>query len=178
MKTLYLLFLLISIQVNAQTFSLKSETLGGQVTFKEEFNSFGCEGENISPQLYWENVPGGTKSFAITMFDPDAPTESGWWHWLIFDIPATITSLPAGAGNLDSGMAPKPAIQSITDFGNSGYGGPCPPEGDNVHTYIITVYALQTPVLGLAPTANPALVSYYLNQNTIEKASLIVYHNR
>ena len=160
------------------TFTLSSEDIGGQATSIEEFNGFGCTGENKSPQLSWENAPEGTKSFAVTMYDPDAPTGSGWWHWVVFDIPANAKELKSNAGNVALNLAPKGAIQSITNYGATGYGGPCPPEGHGLHQYIITVYALKTDMLGLDADTNPAIVGYYLWNNTIEKASIVTYYQR
>ncbi|MDW7693985.1 YbhB/YbcL family Raf kinase inhibitor-like protein [Flammeovirgaceae bacterium SG7u.111] len=167
-----------TLAVAQNTFTLYSNGLGGEATKLEEFNGFGCTGENKSPQLSWENAPEGTKSFAITMYDPDAPTGSGWWHWVVFDIPSTINELVAGAGNITSNLAPKEAIQSITDYGSKGYGGPCPPEGHGLHQYIITVYALKTEKLGLDESTNPAVVGYYLWNNTLAKASIVTYYKR
>ncbi|MBX9734991.1 MAG: YbhB/YbcL family Raf kinase inhibitor-like protein [Chitinophagaceae bacterium] len=161
-----------------QTFTLKSNDLGGQATTKQVFDNFGCTGENKSPQLFWEHIPKGTKSFAVTIFDESAPTGSGWWHWLIFNIDSSVTELKSDAGNITKNIAPKNAIQSITDFGSQGYGGPCPPENSGFHKYIITVYALKVSSLGVDARANPALVGFMLNQNTIEKASLIFYYKR
>lgn len=161
-----------------QTFTLKSADVGGQATEKQVFNGFGCSGANVSPQLSWENVPEGTKSFAVAMYDPDAPTGSGWWHWLIFDIPASISQLPSNAGNPKMNLAPIGTIQSLTDFGLPGYGGPCPPPGHGFHQYIITVYALKTEKLGLDEKALPALVGYNINANTIRKASIVMYYGR
>jgi hypothetical protein len=160
------------------TFTLSSDNLGGEATITEEFNGFGCSGENQSPQLSWENAPEGTKSFAVTMYDPDAPTGSGWWHWVVFDIPNNTTQLAAGAGNVELGLTPKGAIQSITDYGAKGYGGPCPPEGHGLHQYVITVYALKTDTLGLNESTNPAVVGYYLWNNTLAKASIVAYYQR
>jgi len=162
----------------AQTFTLKSKDLNGQVTSQQVLNGFGCTGQNLSPQLSWENAPAGTKSFAITVYDKDAPTGSGWWHWVVFDIPATSTELKRGAGDVAKKLLPDGAIQSITDFGSGGYGGPCPPQGDNPHQYIITVYALKTNNLGLDAKASPALVGYYLYSNTLAKASIVAYYQR
>lgn len=122
-----ILIMFVSIKTIAQTFTLKSNELGGQATNKQALNGFGCNGENKSPQLFWENTPSNTKSFAITIFDEDAPTGSGWWHWLIFDIPTSVKELKSGAGNIAAKIAPSGAIQSITDFKTYGYGGPCPP---------------------------------------------------
>ena len=160
------------------TFTLSSTDLGGQATSSAEFNGFGCTGENQSPQLSWENAPEGTKSFAVTMYDPDAPTGSGWWHWLVFDIPGNTSELVSGAGNTKLNLTPEGVIQSITDYGLYGYGGPCPPKGHGLHQYIITVYALKTDKLGLNENSNPALVGYYLWNNTLAKASLITYYER
>lgn len=174
----FLLCLLFTLNSSAQTFSLKSNDLSGQITSKQVFNSFGCTGGNLSPQLYWENIPEGTRSFAVTMYDPDAPTGSGWWHWIVFDIPAEATELKQGAGDILKNILPKGSIQSSTDFGQPGYGGPCPPEGDRPHQYIFTVYALKTASLGLNKDATPAMVGFYLNANTIAKASIVAYFKR
>ena len=168
----------ISYRTSAQTFTLTSQDLSGQFTGKFIANVSGCTGGNKSPQLAWNNAPTGTKSFAITMYDPDAPTGSGWWHWVVFDIPANVFDLKQGAGNAAVQLMPVDAIQSLTDFGIPGYGGPCPPENDKPHAYIITVYALKTAHLGIDKTATPALVGFIINQNLLAKASLIIYSKR
>lgn len=160
------------------TFTLSSKDLGGQSTKKQEFNGFGCSGDNQSPHLLWKNAPDGTKSFAITMHDPDAPTGSGFWHWVVFDIASNINELVTNAGNVNLSLAPKGVIQSITDYGMKGFGGPCPPEGHGFHQYIITVHALKTEKLGLNENTNPAIVGFNLWNNTLAKASLIVYYKR
>ena len=162
----------------AQTFTLTSKDVGGQFTNEFTFNGFGCSGANKSPQLSWSNPPEPSKSFAITIHDPAAPTGSGWWHWVIFDIPATVTELRQGAGNPELNLAPATAIQSTTDFGKPGYGGPCPPVGDAPHPYIVTVHALKTGKLGLDKNATPALVGFTISQQEIAKASLMVYYKR
>jgi hypothetical protein len=167
-----------SLVSDSQTFTLKSKELGGQASAKQVLNGMGCNGQNISPELSWDNAPAGTKSFAITIYDEDAPTGSGWWHWLVFDIDKSVGGVKSGAGNPAAGTAPAGAIQSRTDFGNPGYGGPCPPQGSGSHRYIVTVYALDAEKLGLDATANPPLVGFYLSQHTIEKASLIFYGKR
>jgi Raf kinase inhibitor-like YbhB/YbcL family protein len=164
--------------ISQNTFTLSSKTLGGEATLKEEFNGFGCMGENESPQLSWKNAPEATKSFAITMYDPDAPTGSGWWHWIVFNIPTSTTELVANAGDIKLDLTPEGAIQSITNYGAQGYGGPCPPQGHGLHQYIITVYALKTDTLGLDENTNPAVVGYYLWNNTIAKASIVSYYKR
>ena len=178
MKILLVLLLVVSVTANAQTFTLKSNELGGQATMKQVFNGFGCAGENKSPELYWEDAPKETKSFAVTIHDESAPTGSGWWHWVIFDIDKENDGLKSDAGNINKKIAPANSIQSKTDFGVPGYGGPCPPEGHGFHKYTITVYALKTEKLGLDSNANPALVGFYLGQNAIEKSSLIFYYKR
>ena len=181
MKRLTFIFIGLCFFMNqsiAQTFTLSSKSVGGQATIKEVANSFGCSGENVSPQLIWTNAPEGTKSFAVTMYDPDAPSGSGWWHWLVFDILANVSELKAGAGDVEKNIAPKGCIQSITDMGQPGYGGPCPPEGHGYHKYEITVFALKTDKLGLDKNANPALVGFYLNMNLIAKATLVFYYKR
>lgn len=173
------LILFISITTFGQeTFTLSSTNLGGQTTKTNEFNGFGCSGDNKSPQLSWKNAPKETKSFAITMYDPDAPTGSGFWHWVVFDIPANVNELVTNAGNVALNLAPKGAIQSITNYGIKGFGGPCPPKGHGFHQYIITVYALKTESLGLNSDTNPAVVGFNLWNHTLAKASIIAYYKR
>jgi len=123
--------LLITTPSGAAEFRLTSPVVKEQGTVANEqvFNSFGCSGKNISPELHWDNGPSETKSFALTVYDPDAPTGSGWWHWVVFNIPVSVHMLPANAGKPDNVIA-EGAIQSMTDFGQPGYGGPCPPSGD------------------------------------------------
>lgn len=177
-KVIILAFLITPWAAIAQEFTLTSSGLQGQLTIKQVFAGFGCTGENISPQLAWENAPEGTKSYAVTVYDPDAPTGSGWWHWLVFNIPSSVKMLKANAGNLESGLAPKGSVQSVTSFGQQGFGGACPPEGDKAHAYIFTVYALDVEKIDLEPNAPPAMVGYYLNGHTIQKASIISYYKR
>jgi Raf kinase inhibitor-like YbhB/YbcL family protein len=160
------------------TFTLRSTDLGGQATHKQIFGGFGCTGENISPQLEWSNAPEGTRSFAITMYDPDAPTGSGWWHWVVYDIPASTNNIPSGAGTKGGTGMPRGAKQARTDFGEAGYGGPCPPEGDGPHRYIITIHALGTERLDVPDDASPALIGFNLTGNSLARASIIFYHER
>lgn len=157
----------------AADFQLTSPTIKHKATIGNEhvFNGFGCAGGNVSPELRWSNAPKDTKSFAVTVYDPDAPTGSGWWHWLVFNIPPSVASMAAGSGKSDGTGAPQGSIQSMTDFGQPGYGGPCPPPGDKPHRYIFTVFALKVDQLPLKPEASGAMVGYFLNQNKIAKAS-------
>lgn len=158
---------------SAQTFTLKSNEIGGQATNKQFLNGFGCHGENVSPELSWVNAPAGTQSFAVTIYDKDAPTGSGFWHWLIFNIPANVTELVSNAGTISKNLAPAGSIQSNNDTGQPGYAGPCPPPGP-IHEYLITVFALKTK-LSLDKNTPPALVGFNINANTIAKASIVMY---
>ena len=164
----------------AEGFALSSPQIKdkGQVAAEQVFNSFGCQGNNVSPVLQWKNAPRTAKSFAVTVYDPDAPTGSGWWHWVIFNIPAQANGLEKNAGNVEAGLAPAGSIQGRTDFGKSGYGGPCPPAGDKRHRYQFTVYALKTDKLPLDENAPAAMVAYYLGQNLIQKTILTGYYSR
>lgn len=157
-----------------QNFTLTSKDLTGQIETEQVFNGFGCTGKNYSPELSWSNPPAGTKSFAITLYDPDAPTGSGWWHWVVSDIPATIRHLENHA---KIGVNPK-GIEYKTDFGQPGYGGPCPPEKDAPHKYEFTIYALDILSLGLDENASPALVGFLINQHLLAKSTLTVYYQR
>src|SRR5258708_18901070 len=112
---------------SAQTCTLKSNDMGGQATNKQCFSGFGCHGENISPELSWVNAPAGSQSFTVTIYDKDAPTGSGFWHWLIFNIRANVMELKSDAGNITKNLAPPASLQCLTDFCQAGYGGPCPP---------------------------------------------------
>ena len=117
MRYFFLSFSLFALMstINAQNFTLHSNELQGQATARQVFSGFGCEGENTSPDLSWSGAPEGTKSYAITMYDPDAPTGSGWWPWVVFDLPVETTSLASGAGSKEGNLLPTGAIQGITD---------------------------------------------------------------
>jgi Raf kinase inhibitor-like YbhB/YbcL family protein len=131
---------------------------------------FGCDGGNKSPQLRWSGAPEGAKSFAVHCYDPDAPTGSGFWHWVVVNIPASVSELPLGAGN-PGGPLPAGALQTRTDFGKPGYGGPCPPPGDP-HRYIFTVFAVGAEQLQVTADTSAAVVGFQLHFNTLEKATL------
>ena len=138
---------------------------------------FGCNGENKSPQLSWSGAPAGTKSFALTCFDPDAPTGSGFWHWLVVNIPASIGELALGAGNAKAPSLPRGALQTRTDFGVPGYNGPCPPVGDP-HRYFFTLFALNTESLPVAADTSAAIVGFHLHFATLEKAQIMGLYRR
>ena len=129
------------------------------------FAGMGCDGGNLSPQLSWENAPIGTKSFAITAFDPDAPTGSGWWHWTVLNLPVTTMHLDRGA-KISNGL------ETRTDFGKPGFGGACPPAGDGMHRYQFTVWALPQEKIDLPADINPAVVGFTLNSMALDKAVL------
>ena len=150
---------------------------GGRLTEREVANTFGCSGQNVSPALSWKGAPAGTKSYAITVFDPDAPTGSGFWHWVLYNIPATTTSLAAGSGS-SNGTLPTGATQATTDYGAAGYGGPCPPPGDGPHRYIITVHALKVDHVDIPAGATAAVVGYNLHGATLGTASLTARYGR
>jgi Raf kinase inhibitor-like YbhB/YbcL family protein len=167
---------------SAQSMTVTSAEVkdGGTIANEQVFKGFGCTGNNISPSLSWSGAPSATKSFAVSIYDPDAPTGSGWWHWVVFNIPANVTSLPKGAGDTKSKAVPKGAIQSRTDFGSDGYGGPCPPPGDKPHHYQVTVFAVDVDKLPDAKdhNASAALVGFDLHFHTLAKASLTATYGR
>ena len=166
----------------AQNMTLQSADVSDGSTIKEEqvANVFGCKGGNISPSLSWSGAPSDAKSFAITVYDPDAPTGSGFWHWVVFNIPAGTTSIPKNAGNVKAKLMPKGAIQSRTDFGTDGYGGPCPPQGDKPHHYIFTVYAVDEDKLQFAKdhNASAAVVGFELHFHGKAKGTLTATYGR
>jgi Raf kinase inhibitor-like YbhB/YbcL family protein len=139
---------------------------------------FGCEGGNKSPHLAWSGAPAGTKSFAVTCFDPDAPTGSGFWHWLVINIPANVTELPLDAGHRSSSKLPNGALATRTDFGTPGYGGPCPPAGDHPHRYLFTVFAAGSETLQATADTSAAVIGFQLHFNTLAKAAIMGLYKR
>jgi len=148
---------------------------GATLANAQVFKGFGCEGDNISPQLSWSGAPEGTKSFALNVYDPDAPTGSGWWHWVAFNIPADTKELATGASKT---AMPAGTIESMTDYGSAGFGGACPPVGDKPHRYIFTLYALDIDKIDADEKASGALAGYFINAHTIEKASITATYGR
>ena len=164
----------------AADFKLSSPEIKANSTMAKrfEFNGFGCSGENKSPALKWSGAPEGTRSFAVTMYDPDAPTGSGWWHWMVINIPADTTELASGAGAVNSTTLPKGAVQNRIDYGVAAWGGTCPPQGDKPHRYIFTVYALKTDKLDVPADATAALTGYMIHGNALGKASFTAKYGR
>lgn len=157
---------------HAADFSLRSKHLadGGSIDARHYWNNFGCTGGNVMPDLEWRNAPAGTKSFAVTFHDKDAPTGSGFWHWVAYDIPAGTTALAGGA---DGGALPAGSAEGNTDLGKPGFFGPCPPVG-RTHHYVYTVHALKVDKLPVDKGATAALVGFHLWQNELGKATLTV----
>jgi len=144
----------------------------GPIAMEQVFNGFGCSGQNISPALGWSGAPADTKTFALLVHDPDAPTGgAGWWHWLVVNIPAGATQLRKDAGKADGSNLPFGCAQIDTDFGGPGWGGPCPPVGDKPHRYNFTLYALKVDGLDVGG-ASASLAGYMVNANAIGKAKL------
>ncbi|MEJ2612814.1 MAG: YbhB/YbcL family Raf kinase inhibitor-like protein [Candidatus Thiodiazotropha sp.] len=161
-------------------FELMSSDLqaGKQMPKAQEYQGFGCNGDNRSPQLSWRDSPKGTKSYAITMYDPDAPTGSGWWHWITYNIPADVRELPRDAGRPKSGLAPKGMVQHRNDYSTFDFGGACPPEGDKSHRYQFKIFALDVEHLDVPPESSAALAGYMINAHKIGVAELEALYKR
>ena len=133
----------------------------------------GAGGEDRSPQLSWSGAPEGTRGYAVTVYDPDAPTVSGFWHWIVTNIPASVTELPAGAGSQDGGDLPEGAYHLRNDAGFPGYVGAAPPSGHGPHRYFIVVHALDTEDMGVPADASPAFHGFNLFSHTLARATLV-----
>ena len=155
------------------TFTLFSPDIAAGGVIGPEFESdiFGCNGRNESPVLHWSGAPEGTKSFAVTVFDPDAPTGCGWWHWIVVDLPVSTQQLAGNAGVKGGSQLPAGARQMRNDYGIFAWGGMCPPPGDKPHRYIFTVHALSVEKLEIPDDATAAICGFSINANTIAKAS-------
>ncbi len=164
----------------AKDFKLTSPDVANRKTITEPFlyKGFGCEGGNTSPALAWKGAPAETKSFAVSVYDPDAPTGSGWWHWVVYNLPASTTTLARGVGDTSGSQLPAGSIQARTDFGTTGYGGPCPPPGAKPHRYVFTVHALKIDVLPIPVDASPAMVGFMVRLNSLDKATLTARYGR
>jgi len=158
--------------------SFKDGDYLGQAHILSADYGFGCGGGNTSPHLRWDGAPAGTTSFALTCFDPDAPTGSDFWHGVVVNIPPGVTELALDAGNPACGKLPAGALQVRTDFGKPGYGGPCPPAGDHPHRYLFTLHAVSMDALPVTADTAAAVVGFYLNFNTLAKVSLMGLYKR
>jgi Raf kinase inhibitor-like YbhB/YbcL family protein len=162
------------------TFTLTSDDLvdGATLDMAQVSGLMGAGGSDTSPQLSWSGYPADTKSFVVTVYDPDAPTASGFWHWAVADIPASTTSLPSGAGDDDGSGLPEGAVQFANDAGLKRYVGAAPPHGHGPHHYYVVVHALDVESLGLPPGASPAYLGFNLFSHGIARATLVgTYEN-
>jgi Raf kinase inhibitor-like YbhB/YbcL family protein len=158
-------------QVPALTVTSESFAHGDTLPDAQVFDDWGFTGGNTSPQLSWSGAPEGTRGYAITCFDPDAPTPSGFWHWLVVGLPADVTSLPAGAGAGDDAL-PAGAFHVGNDYGTRAYGGAAPPQGDRPHRYLFAVHALDTDDLGLDGTASAAATAFTIGGHLLARGVL------
>jgi len=165
---------------NAQSMKITSSDIseGGTIANEQVFKGFGCSGGNVSPALSWSGAPSATKSFAVSIYDPDAPTGSGWWHWVVYNIPAATTQLAEGAGADGGKGLPAGSAMGHTDFGSAAFGGACPPAGDKPHRYVFTVYALKTDKLDIPAGATAALVGFMVHANMIGEAKFTALYGR
>ena len=145
-------------------------TDGQKLPERHVFNGMGYHGDNLSPHLAWSGLPEGTKSLVVTCFDPDAPTGSGWWHWVVANIPVSTTELVQGAGTLPDRL-PKQAVQTRTDFGQCGYGGAAPPAGES-HRYVFTLHALDVERLEVDAESSGAMVGFNVHFHQLASATL------
>ena len=175
-----LVFCFVSTVALAGDFTLTSPTIGASRLLTEEqvFNGFGCTGKNRSPALRWTAGPAGTRSYAVTVYDPDAPTGSGWWHWVVYNLPANVTELAVGAGDASGKLLPPGAVQGRTDYGTHAFGGACPPKGDKPHRYLFTVYALKVGKIDVPTDSSAALIGYMLHANALGSASFTATYGR
>jgi len=174
LRTLAVVFALSTAVAHAGDFTLQVDAADatGHIAQKYSFNGFGCTGKNLAPALHWQGSPTGTRSFALTVYDPDAPTGSGWWHWVVINLPASARMLPEG-GDLPAGA------QGVhNDFGTTTWGGPCPPAGDQPHHYVFTVYALDVPQLDVPANATAALAGFMLHGHVLGKAQQTLLYGR
>ena len=146
---------------------------GVQMGDRQVYNSFGMSGENISPQLSWSGFPAEAKGFAVTCHDPDAPTGSGFWHWVLIDVPGSVTSLAADAGAASGSGLPAGAFHVRNDYGTKDFGGAAPPQGDVPHRYVFAVHALDVETLGIDSDVTPAVAGFNLRFHTIARGLLV-----
>ncbi|WP_292936778.1 YbhB/YbcL family Raf kinase inhibitor-like protein [Noviherbaspirillum sp.] len=174
----FFLFALLAGDVLAQDFHVRSADIRDNATLKSDqvYRGRGCEGDNRSPQLEWSGAPSNTRSFAVTMHDPDAANGKGWWHWIVIDIPNSVTRLDSGAGK--KGNLPDGARHGRNDFGSFDFGGVCPPKGDKPHHYVLTVHALDIDKLPVAADAPPVSIASALHAHQIAAATLTGIYGR
>ncbi|HVE10383.1 MAG TPA: YbhB/YbcL family Raf kinase inhibitor-like protein [Paraburkholderia sp.] len=162
----------------AGQFAVKVDDLNhGHFADQQVYGGFGCHGGNVSPRISWSHVPPNAKSLVVTIYDPDAPTGGlGWTHWAVVNIPVSQTSLDKGASG-HAARLPAGAVETLTDFGESKYGGPCPPQG-SLHRYVVTVFALDVRRLDVQKGASPALVAYQMHGKVVAQARYVAKYHR
>jgi len=169
---------LLPFQAHAAGFTLTSPDVHAGQTVAMTYVYGGCSGKNVSPALHWKDAPEGTRSFVVTLYDPDAPTGGGWWHWVVANIPASVHGLPTGAGDPNGKGMPKHALELRNDFGANAYGGPCPPKGDPPHHYQFTVYALDVDKLPVKGTTPPDQLGFMVHMHMLAKATFTALYGR
>lgn len=171
--------LALAVQTAHAAFTVTSPVFknGGMIPQRLSFSGYGCTGRNVSPELDWSGAPADTKTFALTVFDTDARNGQGWWHWVVFNIPASISKLQTGAGSGSDALLPQGAVQGRNDFETVGYGGPCPPPG-TPHHYHFTLYALDDHIDGLSPLASGPLLVKTMRGHILAKTELVGLFSR
>ncbi|WP_100643023.1 YbhB/YbcL family Raf kinase inhibitor-like protein [Alteromonas facilis] len=169
--------LLKSVMPGTMTIESRDIKHGEFMSKRHEADVFGGDGDNVSPHLSWSGAPEGTKAYAVFCFDPDAPTCSGFWHWQLINIPASVTELATGAGSSDSANIPEGSFQKTNDYGTVGFGGACPPEGHIAHRYQFTVFALSDK-LDIPEGASSAVAGFMVNAHALASVTLEALYKR
>ena len=179
-RILWAALLAVALPVHANDFTLSSSEIkaDGSIAKRFEYKGYGCAGDNRSPALKWTGAPASAKSFAVTVYDADAPSGAGWWHWSVINIPVNVTEFAADAGAVGGAGLPRGTTQLQNDYGVAGWGGVCPPQGDKPHQYVFTVYALKSENLRLPANAKASSAEAVLAADAVGKASFTARYGR